>query len=115
MTLKVRAHAWEYLSWQAFLQRRNALGQHLTWKLEQLSSTAFAQLLVENDELSIGKMMLKLLIILFVFECPVGVVAKECSHDFLEFRVPYLNACSEEFRFSVSSSSGENVGHLMIL
>ncbi|MNE80319.1 hypothetical protein D3C76_915290 [compost metagenome] len=87
MALKVSVHAWENLSWQAFLQRRYALEYHLAWELEQLSSTAFAKLLVENDELCIGQMMLKLLIMLFVFECPVGVVAKERSKDFLKFRV----------------------------
>ncbi len=115
MTLKVGVHAWENLSWQAFLQRRYALEQHLAWKLKQFSSTAFAKLLVENDELCIGQMLLKLLIILFEFECPVGVVTKERSHDFLDFRVPYFNACSNKFRFSMSSSMGEYVGHLMIL
>ncbi|PLU85052.1 hypothetical protein CXG45_21780 [Pseudomonas plecoglossicida] len=115
MTLKVSIHAWKYLSWQAFLQRRYALGQHLAWKLEQLSSTTFAKLLVENDELCIGQMILKLLIILFVFKRPVGVVAKERSQDFLEFRMPHFNSCREQFRFNMSSSMGENVGHLMIL
>lgn len=60
-------------------------------------------------------MMLKLLIILFLFECAIGVVAKERSQDFLEFRVPDFNSCSDELRFGVSSSMSENVGHLMIL
>lgn len=59
--------------------------------------------------------MLKFLIILFVFQCTVGVVAKKRSQDFLNFRVPQFNACSEEVRFRMSSSMGENVGHLMIL
>ncbi|RIZ40731.1 hypothetical protein CIK02_14060 [Pseudomonas putida] len=115
MALKVSVHAWENLSWQAFLQRRYALEYHLAWELEQLSSTAFAKLLVENDELCIGQMMLKLLVILFMLECAIGVVAKERSQDFLKVRVSHFNAGSVEFRFSMSSSMGEYVGHLMIL